>query len=117
MFVLNCDPLYLSSATTCWYTHPTFGPVYAGTLSYTTDYMECQTWALNTPQVKTSTYEPDSMYPSDNNDKTRAKNYCRIFNDDYYAVWCYWNQASGWFKKYSDCDVPRCGVVPGQRLP
>ena len=108
--------MHLSSATTCWYTQPTFGPVYAGNLSYTKDGTECQAWVLNSPKIKNPKYEPGSMYPSKNNSKTAASNYCRIFDDGYGAVWCYINKKLV-FTRSEDCDVPRCEVVPGQRLP
>ena len=109
------DPLNAPSVTTCWYTHPTYGPVYAGNLSYTLGGTECQAWVLNSPKTKNPKYEPDSMYPSDNNSKTAASNYCRIFNDGYDAVWCYMNRLS--ILKFKPCDVPKCREVPGQLLP
>ena len=110
------DPLNAPSVTTCWYTHPTYGPVYAGNLSHTADGMECQAWALNYPYIKTPPYEPDSMYPSDKNTKTAARNYCRTFDDDYGDVWCYLSTSLGPLN-YGICDVQSCGVVPGQRRP
>ncbi|XP_076471614.1 uncharacterized protein LOC143301298 [Babylonia areolata] len=94
--------------TNCWYWHPTEGPLYAGTLAVTQDGHDCQIWADNYPQEKNADYEPDSMYPSDGNSKVAARNYCRIFDDGYSAVWCYWNETSGMVRKYSDCDVPQC---------
>ena len=111
-----CDPLNAPSATTCWYTHPTYGPVYAGNLSYTPGGTECQAWALNTPHTKKPMYELDSMYPSDNNSKTAASNNCRTFNDGYGDVWCYLSTPLSPLN-FGICDVSRCGVVPGQRLP
>ena len=113
-----CDPLNAPSATTCWYTHPTYGPVYSGNLSHTADGTECQAWALNYPYIKTPPYEPDSMYPSDNNSKTAASNYCSTFNDGYGDVWCYLTKTLSSYNgaNYGLCDVQSCGVVPGQRL-
>lgn len=111
--------LFFAAATTCWYQHAHWGPVYGGNLSVTEDGEQCQPWALNYPQTKNLIYEPDSMYPSDNDNKTAASNYCRIFDDDYTSVWCYWNQPSSFLglRKFSDCNVPQCGSVEGQRLP
>ena len=105
----------VSLATTCWTIHPTWGPVYAGTVAVTNTGKECQPWYLNTPQLKNTVYEPDSMYPSDNNSKTAASNYCRIFNDGYRKAWCYLNDGSS--NMWEICDVFQCPVVPGQRLP
>ena len=60
-------------------------------------------------------YDRNNEYMSDNDDKTAASNYCRIFKDGYSPTWCYLNDASRGMWDY--CDVPQCGVVPGQRLP
>ena len=89
---------------------------YAGTLSYTAYGTECQAWTANIPKIKDLIYQSGSMYPSDDNRKTAASNYCRIFDDGYDAVWCYMNKIFI-FSRREDCDVHRCGVVPGQRLP
>ena len=64
-------------------------------------------------------YELDSMYPSDNNSKTAASNYCRTFTDDIDGVWCYWTKPLSSYNNVLAvyCDVPRCEVVPGQRFP
>ena len=131
-FLLSCTTLVLRSslyeckvylifffpvslATTCWTTHPTWGPVYAGTVSVSTAGVQCQPWILNSPQVKTAMYDRNNEYMSDNDDKTAASNYCRIFKDNYNGTWCYLNDANS--ERWDDCDVPQCGVVPGQHLP
>ena len=77
----------VSLATTCWTIHPTWGPVYAGTVAVTNTGKECRAW--DAPQEIYPTYGLDSMYPSDKNSRTAASNYCRIFSDGYLTPWCF----------------------------
>ena len=101
-------------ATTCWTIHPIWGPVYGGTVAVTKTGYECRAW--NAPQEIYPTYGLDSMYPSDKNSRTAASNYCRIFYNNNNGVWCYWTKPFSLYS-WAYCDVPRCVVVPGQRLP
>ncbi|KAK7098734.1 hypothetical protein V1264_002970 [Littorina saxatilis] len=109
----------LCAPTTCWYRHSVHGPVYRGTIARTPRGYDCQPWALNTPQTKNTKYDQSSMYPSDNDDKVAASNFCRIFDDGADYVWCYENRNMGPFnlRYYEDCGVNRCQEVPGQRSP
>ncbi|KAL8572815.1 hypothetical protein ACOMHN_024991 [Nucella lapillus] len=112
------DATILCAPTTCWYEHPRVGPLFAGKLSVTREGKSCQPWALNDPQVKSSTYDSNSVYPSDNYSKIAAQNFCRVFDDGSDYTWCYWNESRtvGVLRKFSSCDVSLCDSVSGVRL-
>ncbi|PVD27445.1 hypothetical protein C0Q70_12604 [Pomacea canaliculata] len=93
-----------STATTCWYTHWTWGQVYKGTLATTQTGLQCMSWSSDSPHDKTSIYKNDDSYIVDGG-KAAASNYCRTFNDDFPGVWCYTTNPS---TRWEPCSVPAC---------